>query len=777
MIRIQTFQPGASEARTFYWLADEGRVDIGSGADCRIRMDRDGVPDHAADLLAHDGNLFLAWSGSGGSENNSSEGPVRIREVERGDVVRIGSCRLVIGSEEEAKAGQEETGPAVRLRDADHGSDDESHDRIPLLSGSISQLRETVSSLFRRITRSAFAWRVLFFGTSILIHLVLLWVFAHFYVYQQEVVDSSLSVSLSDPEEDRELDFEEPEKPDVKDPFRENRSEDPDVRTDTDNLLQQNEERENKQKKKKNSGPRRDFQTRSKNSDRVFEKTIGLGGGGKEGGEGGGGSVYGSRQQFGEGGGHSGTDRAVLDGLIWLAKHQSSSGKWDPVTFSKQCPGQGCDNYIIKSNARKEKAQNFRPGVTSLALLAFLGAGFTPASTETHDGINFGSVVEDGLNWLREHQELNGSFTTSDWGSMYNNALSTMALAEAYGMTSDDRFEKPARKGVQFLQNAQNGGAGWRYFYQSGKNDTSVTGWCVMALKSAEIAGLSVREKSYKDAMSFVRRVTHEETGVVGYKHLRKQLRWRRIANIPVGMVVRELVEQDVDDRVLMKHAEQLMRHPPNWQNTNSRNFFYWYYGTLALYMYAGPTSPEPRPDMWEKWNSAMKNVLLKNQDSSGHEEGSWDPSGEWIRHAGRVAATALNTMTLEVYYRYSNAFTGRRPGEDDREHLRKRAKELLKKGKKRIEENDFDRALSALERLIRRYKETPEAQRAKPLRSRAKKLKEARKLWDLGSNYEKNDMNRSALEKYRKLLKKYPDTSYANRAKEAIRRIRGEGK
>ena len=35
-----------------------------------------------------------------------------------------------------------------------------------------------------------------------------------------------------------------------------------------------------------------------------------------------------------------------------------------------------------------------------------------------------------------------------------------------------------------------------------------------------------------------------------------------------------------------------------------------------------------------------------------GHADGSWDPIGEWCVAGGRVYATAINALTLEVYYR-----------------------------------------------------------------------------------------------------------------------------
>jgi hypothetical protein len=74
-------------------------------------------------------------------------------------------------------------------------------------------------------------------------------------------------------------------------------------------------------------------------------------------------------------------------------------------------------------------------------------------------------------------------------------------------------------------------------------------------------------------------------------------------------------------------------------------NFYYWYYGTLALYQ----TQGEP----WERWNTAMQNTLVGSQRKDGELAGSWDPDPVWGRCGGRVYSTALGTLCLEVYYRF----------------------------------------------------------------------------------------------------------------------------
>ena len=83
---------------------------------------------------------------------------------------------------------------------------------------------------------------------------------------------------------------------------------------------------------------------------------------------------------------------------------------------------------------------------------------------------------------------------------------------------------------------------------------------------------------------------------------------------------------------------------------------YYWYYATLALYQ----VGREP----WRQWNAAMKTAIVDHQRRDTDwclYRGSWDPVGPWGSDGGRVYATALMAMCLEVYYRYDRVFgTGR---------------------------------------------------------------------------------------------------------------------
>ena len=57
--------------------------------------------------------------------------------------------------------------------------------------------------------------------------------------------------------------------------------------------------------------------------------------------------------------------------------------------------------------------------------------------------------------------------------------------------------------------------------------------------------------------------------------------------------------------------------------------------------------------DIWAKWNTSMRDMLIEHQRKDGDEKGSWDPTGS-RGNLGRVWSTASGALCLEVYYRYS---------------------------------------------------------------------------------------------------------------------------
>jgi hypothetical protein len=242
-------------------------------------------------------------------------------------------------------------------------------------------------------------------------------------------------------------------------------------------------------------------------------------------------------------------------------------------------------------------------------------------------------------------------------------------MAEAYGMTGANAFREPARKGVSWVLRSQNPYRAWRYGAADGDNDSSVTGWMTMVLKSAVMAGIDVDHVALDNAANFIDEMTDPGNGRCGYQQkggLPARVQGPAMDKFPaqnsesltgVGILVRIFDGHTAgsDDKI-MKGADLLAAQLPKWDPPYI-DFYYWYYGTLAMFQVGG--------SHWDKWNEAMKSAIIAHQhlDATRDEYGSWDPVDPWSQEGGRVYATALNALCTEVYYRYPRVFGMNREG------------------------------------------------------------------------------------------------------------------
>jgi len=369
--------------------------------------------------------------------------------------------------------------------------------------------------------------------------------------------------------------------------------------------------------------------------------SIGVGGGGLAG-------VFGYRdgggrkKAVGRWGGTEATESAVEAALRWLARHQEKDGHWDGKKWEA-----GNDQSDV--------------GLTGLATLAFLGAGYT------HKSGRFADNVQRAAKWLISQQRaadgaIGYKFSEPSHGSFgYLHAIAGLALAEAYGMSEPSRRDQfdleigaVAQKAVDYSIKVQQAPySAWRYVPKEDPPDISVTGWYVMQLKSARIAGLKVDGAAFQGAINFVNKCTSKHDGSVGYTNDR---------GVPsttgVGLVCRQFVGTPNGDPVLIQGADYLLKHLPKYDKDNGLcvwgpcTYYHWYYGTLAMFQMGGK--------YWESWNKALKETLPPNQckggpldGSAADKDGSWDPLNTMDDYGGRVYTTAAGALSLEIYYRY----------------------------------------------------------------------------------------------------------------------------
>ncbi len=188
-----------------------------------------------------------------------------------------------------------------------------------------------------------------------------------------------------------------------------------------------------------------------------------------------------------------------------------------------------------------------------------------------------------------------------------------------------------------------------------------MTGFAIMALKSARVSGLEVRDASFDGARTFLRTMTNM-TGVCGYTDGSSMAPTAAgPALTAVGMFCRMFMDHDRNDPVLEKAATLIAATPPLWSTIDEKtglgkhDYYAWYVGTIALFQYDGPSG-----STWKTWNSALVHATCDTQRrrKDGCLDGSWDPDGDaFIAPGGRAAATAINVLSLETYYRYASVF------------------------------------------------------------------------------------------------------------------------
>ena len=336
-------------------------------------------------------------------------------------------------------------------------------------------------------------------------------------------------------------------------------------------------------------------------------------------------------------GGTTLTEAAVARGLRWLISVQNSDGGWSLKNYS---------NHKKPNNASDIMA-------TSLALLPLLGAG------QTHEFGIYKSNVAAGLAWLIKRQKTDGDLRAgfSGQAGMYAHGQAAIVLCEAYAMTGDQAFQQPAQNAIRFIESAQHGKGGWRY--QPGQpGDTSVFGWQMMALQSAQAPNINLEVNSstlkladyFLDQVSapasFARRRNKRLPTGSAYAYLPGKP--ATPAMTAEAILCRMYLGWKKDDPRLSVAVKWLMDdHLPNKRNLN---LYYWYYGTQVMHHYGG--------DSWDTWNRKMRELLISTQNTRGSNSGSWDPGKfEWGTQGGRIYTTALAVCTLEVYYRHLPLF------------------------------------------------------------------------------------------------------------------------
>lgn len=367
----------------------------------------------------------------------------------------------------------------------------------------------------------------------------------------------------------------------------------------------------------------------------------------------------GRRRSVGRYGGSRESESSVEAALRWFAIHQSPNGQWSVQGYPANCNegGPRCEPGTSHTGNDGDRAS------TGYALLCYLGAGYDHRHMS-----RWRTTVRKGLEWLVEAHD--GNF---NYGRNYEQSIVAMALAEAYGLSGDHSLREPAQKAIDILISRQaesdGYGLGWDYTRANpSRNDASVSGWVIMALKSADATGLNVGN-SLGGAEKYIRgawkasNLNHGELtpyDVSGFPYtwnaVNNSVSTRNNVGIKdngfrdnlacVGLLGGVFLGVDPNEIMMQTMANYVMENDvPTGYPTNT---YFMYYNTLGIFQMGG--------DRWQTWNNNVRDMLVNAQrrDPSCFD-GSWDFEGtEFHGHrVGRLVSTAYATLSLQVYYRY----------------------------------------------------------------------------------------------------------------------------
>lgn len=295
------------------------------------------------------------------------------------------------------------------------------------------------------------------------------------------------------------------------------------------------------------------------------------------------------------------TREAIDRGLRWLASRQKEDGSW-------------------------EGARGGNTGVASFAVLSFVSTGVVPERGP------YGQTVARGIDFVISHAQLNGLISNpvdTGHGPMYEHAMSTLLLAEVWGMYHRPKLLDTLQNAVVLILSSQNDQGGWRYQPVPSDADISVTVMQVVALRAAKNAGLRVPKRTFDHAVNYIKSCAKPNGGFL-YQPGTGQENYPR-----TGAGVCSLLtcgEYDAEETI-----NGIAFLQDNKRNIGNEHYHYgMYYAAQAMYL-------APDPEEWQQWWPVVRDEMLARQKEDGH----------WDGEAGPVYGTAMAILALSVPYRY----------------------------------------------------------------------------------------------------------------------------
>ena len=303
------------------------------------------------------------------------------------------------------------------------------------------------------------------------------------------------------------------------------------------------------------------------------------------------------------------SEQIIQGALKFLATQQHVDGSWGVSAEERRYP----------------------IAMTGYTLMAYMSAGNLPGEGP------HGKEVARGMQYLLGIiNETTGIYGDQAHGQyMYGHGVATIAMAELYGQTRDERMRKKLQAVVERIVASQNNQGGWRYRPVKMDADISVTVLQVVALRAAKNSGLDVPQRTIDEAVKYVKACYHAGSGGFCYQPGSSPGFARTAAAI-------------YSLQVCGLYDDKWVKDGSRYLTTNFKDGQEWFvygnfYAAPAQYMIGGET--------WEKWYPMVRDILHKRVRADKNGMYRWDPSGR--DGVGTVFTTAVFTMMLSMPYHY----------------------------------------------------------------------------------------------------------------------------
>lgn len=307
-------------------------------------------------------------------------------------------------------------------------------------------------------------------------------------------------------------------------------------------------------------------------------------------------------------------DESIQRAVQFLSKSQQPSGAWSFNSYGEST------------------------AATSLAIMAFMAAGYVPEEGP------YGDQINKGIDWVLAHQIDNGLVVHhKSHGPMYSHGISTLMLAEVAGMLTGEREKKCRQvleRAIKLIVSAQDvskdkrNAGGWRYTQTSKDSDLSVTGWQLLALRAAKNIGCDISADHIDKAVAYVRHCRGRNNVGFAYQPGGAPSATRT----GTGILALEICGQH-HTRDALEAGDYLVQHP-----LHPDEFYYFYgayYCSVGMFQMGG--------EYWKKTRATIVPQLLEMQK----HDGSWLANKGSEKEAGKVYATTLAVLALAVEYQY----------------------------------------------------------------------------------------------------------------------------